>query len=588
MCNKKQYETSHIGKDNDLKKSFFAFRKYFCAFVYKFMLTFFLYMESYFKLYVKIIEINLKMVQHIGIRVTLRVHEVVKYMSFLTKKRTSTATHKISCVAKTMLFLFVLSLSFFNVTHVQAASPPCGCLPGTCAESDCNAAVNSIRNFHDRLRQNTRDEFDDDLEAYQEWLTEDLYEGQVGPAMQSMSSQMAAVAMYYIQAIGMFLDAQTQMETQRLFRELQYEAHQDYVPSDDFCWFGSNVKSLAGSQNKSHYNSLALSQFNLTRQVGSFGMAGADSVMHDYQMRWNQFVDTYCNPRDNNFQRALISGPSSNFSGLRMACDRDGPGGSDDTGAIDRSRFNIDISYTRLIEDPKTLEIDFTDDELEVTRFPEDAIYSTTGPIYEPGNEEDVISMARNLYGHRVPSRLLTDAVLETSIAQKLFLGLRSVIAKRSVAQASFNAIVGLKSSGTTHELGGSTAGVVGTIALAPLQTRRFLGAIVRELMPAVPGATAGNILEYIGYSPSYFSQLEILSKRIYQNPDFYANLYDTPANVSRKKVAMKAIELMVDREIYESQLRREMSISVLLASKLRAVHRQANKGLKVTGNPQD
>ena len=42
----------------------------------------------------------------------------------------------------------------------------------------------------------------------------------------------------------------------------------------------------------------------------------------------------------------------------------------------------------------------------------------------------------------------------------------------------------------------------------------------------------------------------------------------------------MKAIELMVDRAIYESQIRREMGISVLLASKLRAAHRTTNRDL--------
>lgn len=65
-------------------------------------------------------------------------------------------------------------------------------------------------------------------------------------------------------------------------------------------------------------------------------------------------------------------------------------------------------------------------------------------------------------------------------------------------------------------------------------------------------------------------------------NPDFYAHLYDSPANVSRKKVAMKAIELMLDRAIYESQLRKEMSVSVLLASRLRSEHRDANKDIAV------
>lgn len=472
--------------------------------------------------------------------------------------------------------------------------------PDTCARSDCNRAVDLVQQYHDDLRRNTRNEFDDDLAAYQDWLRDDLYNGQVVPAIHDMSTQMAAVAMFYVQAIGAFLDAQTQMDTQRLFRELQYEAHQDYTPSEDFCWFGSNVKSLAGSQNRARYTALALSQISLTRQTGPLGAMGADSVNNDYQARWNQFVGTYCNPRDNNFQRAFITGASSNFTGLRMACDRDGIGGSTDAGGEDRNRFNIDISYTRLIEDPKTLEVNFVDDDddshetLDVVgsvRRPEALLFNASGPIFQPGNEEDVIAMSKNLYGHRAISRSLGSAALSTPAGQKLFLALRGIIAKRSVAQASFNAIVGLKASGTTHELGGSTGGVAGTVALAPLQTRRFLASIVRELMPTDPlvsGIEGGNIFEYIGYSPSYFSQLEILSKRIYQNPDFYANLYDTPANVSRKKVAMKAIELMVDREIYESQLRREMSISVLLASKLRGLHREVNKGVNVSGNPEN
>jgi hypothetical protein len=67
----------------------------------------------------------------------------------------------------------------------------------------------------------------------------------------------------------------------------------------------------------------------------------------------------------------------------------------------------------------------------------------------------------------------------------------------------------------------------------------------------------------------SYYAILEILAKKIYQNPTFFAELYDTPANVTRKSAAMDAIELMLDRAIYESQLRREMAISALLATRI-------------------
>ena len=58
---------------------------------------------------------------------------------------------------------------------------------------------------------------------------------------------------------------------------------------------------------------------------------------------------------------------------------------------------------------------------------------------------------------------------------------------------------------------------------------------------------------------------MEVLTKKVYQKPDFYTNLYDTPANVDRKEVAMQAIGLMQKFDIFKSYLRNEASLSVLL-----------------------
>ncbi len=77
---------------------------------------------------------------------------------------------------------------------------------------------------------------------------------------------------------------------------------------------------------------------------------------------------------------------------------------------------------------------------------------------------------------------------------------------------------------------------------------------------------------------------MEILAKKIYQNPDFFAGLYDSPANVERKSVALKAIKLMLDRAIYESQIRQEMAYSVLLSSRLHSKFKKANKELSSGG----
>lgn len=494
---------------------------------------------------------------------------------------------------RVLLRAFALALLLLTVSVLFVPQPVQACC-FSCAQSDCDQAVDFITQAHDDLRQNTQDEFDDDLEAFENWLIEVMLENEFVPAMADMATQMGAVAMQYTQIVGSFLDAQLQMDTQRVLRKLQFEAHKDYHPSETFCYFGTNVRSLAATETKGRSNAAALSNYALTRQLGNINQSGNANVSGDYQARWTQFVRTYCDPLDNNFQDysgfsgSPLSRPMTDLggdprTGLMLACDHDGSGSGLDIGANDRNRYNRDVDYTRLIDMPRTINLDLTNTTLNVTTLPVAPLY--TGPIFQPGEEEDVIALSRNLYGHRVLSRSLSNTLLNVQTAQRLYLALRSVAAKRGVAQASFNAVVALKASGTTETMTGASAKptvdpLVTPIVLETKQTRRFLGAIMAQLLPADPAITGGNIFDLIGHSPSYYSQLEILAKRLYQNPDFYAQLYDSPANVSRKKVAMKAIELMVDREIYESQIRREMSISVLLSSKLRATHREATRGI--------
>lgn len=471
------------------------------------------------------------------------------------------------------LFALILLVSVGLVLASNPAFASCGCLADTCSSADCSAASNQLDQYHDDIEQNTQDEFDDDLEAFEDWLVEQFFEGEVVPAMADMTTQMNAVAMQQMNIIGAFMDADIQMDTQRLFQQLQAEAHKDYRPSDDFCWFGTNVKSMAHSEVKGNHNALALSAMSLKRQIGNANLNSAAGVEPDLRGRWAQFVNTYCDPKDNNWlvpsalpaQIDNTENPPGSFygqlSGLEYACDRDfdfpGPeanrGGP--KGATNPWRMNIDLDYTRLIEEPRTLDIDFSN----ATRT---------------DDEEDVWALSRNIFGHEILTRDLSRQKVDSENGKKLYLSLRSIAAKRSVAQYSFDSIVGLKTSGTGSNLAAGS------------QSREYLASIIKEIMPtATPDE---EIFEYMGEEPSYYAQLEIMSKKLYQNPDFYANLYDTPANVKRKQVAMQAIELMLDRAIYESQLRKEMVVSVLLSSKIRASQRETNKQVvNATGGQQ-
>lgn len=365
------------------------------------------------------------------------------------------------------------------------------------------------------------------MDQHKDWMTDQFFVKTILPSMQLMSQQMSAVAMHQVMTIGTFFDAEQQLRTQLAFQELQHQAHKDYQPSRDFCTFGTNVRSLAATEESAHYSTLALNARQMGRHLGNKDMAAAGSRTDDKLARWKQFTTTYCDPNDNKKGQGADTG-------LSLAC----PTG----GAEDPARRNIDIDYTRLIDENRTLDVAFRADE------------KIGGSKTVKPDEEDVIALANNLYGHDVLSRQRKGSDFQNIGYQEAYLALRSVAAKRNVAENSYNAIVGLKSSGSSDITGDAA------------KTREFLGAILAEL-----GVPDDEVYKIIGERPSYYAQLEILAKKIYQSPDFFAGLYDKPANVARKSVALKAIELMLDRAIYESQLRQEMATSVLLSSKLSA-----------------
>ena len=346
------------------------------------------------------------------------------------------------------------------------------------------------------------------------------------PSLRNITQQLSSVAVYQVMTIGMMMDAKHQLETQRLFQVLQAEAHKDYQPSEDFCWFGTNVRSLASSEQAAQHNAAALNARQMERHLGTIGTAGAAGRNKDKASRWKQFTQRYCDPQDNGWRQGVENAGLSH----EKICG---------AGAADNHQANIDIDYTRLIEEPRSLDVDFSNADLAE-------------------DERDVMALGNNLYGHDVLSR-----VVDPETSPDVYMALRSVAAKRSVAESSYNAIVGMKSSGATEEA----------------STRQFLAAVLTEL-----GLPDDEALDILGARPSYYAQLEVLAKKIYQNPDFYANLYDKPANVARKSVALKAIELMLDRAIYESELRQEIATSVLLSTRLQDNFETVNQNLPAGG----
>ncbi|HQX26809.1 MAG TPA: hypothetical protein PKX38_02610 [Alphaproteobacteria bacterium] len=418
--------------------------------------------------------------------------------------------------------LFVLALSVVVVSSPRPAHAfsviPCEmCLTGVVEAELEEWVTDYVGGTYWRLSRHMRSE----MVAQKVWMVSIFWEDNVLPALMLMANQLTAVATQQMQIVGAFMDAKQQLETQQALQRIAARTHKEYQTTVGLCEFASAAKSLAHSDRKSEANALMLAQRAQDRQLGAVNTAASLGAHGDLANRIKQYREKFCDPRDNN-------------NGLNFMCDWDqdnvpGP----QIGGGDPVRLNKDIDYKRTIDSPLALDI------FDMVTLP------WRGDLAD--QEEEVFAMASNLYGSEIFIRppnvelrpLTTERI--TNI-QKVYLDMRAVVAKLAVAENSFNAIVGMKTEGSTGSYG-----------------------YLRDLMVEL-GADPGEAMDWLGYNaPSYWAQMEVLTKKIYQNPDFYTNLYDTPTNVERKKVAMQAIGLMQKFDLFKSHLRAESSLSVIL-----------------------
>ncbi len=347
------------------------------------------------------------------------------------------------------------------------------------------------------------------IRRYKDWVINDFFLYFIRPAILGFTQQLTATGMAQVLAVGLMLDAKEQLETQRVIERMTAQAHKDYRPAWELCTFGTAARGLASSERNAQMNAQVLSRLALDRQLGSVNTRASASAALDRNSRLRTFKEQYCDPRDNN-------------NGLASVCLTPANGRED--------RINRDVDFTRTVSMARTLPINFSDTFLH-------------------DNETDLVALGEYLYGHNIPKRL-TTAILKVPGNQDEYLDWRSIVAKRSVAQNSYNSIVGMKTAGNGDLLSNTI----------------YVAAVFKQL--GIPQPEAEYYLAP-GGQPSYYALMEILGQKIYQDDTFYTNLYDTPVNVKRKDVAMQAIGLMVDRDSYHSELRYESMLSVLLEMEL-------------------
>ncbi|MEZ5815340.1 MAG: hypothetical protein R3E13_11580 [Alphaproteobacteria bacterium] len=327
-----------------------------------------------------------------------------------------------------------------------------------------------------------------------------------------MTEQLAAISMQPVQAIGMFFDAKLQLQTQRLHQKLKAEAVKDYHPSNQMCRIGTYVRSLATVEEKAAHDQIALNDILMETQENRYNMSSALGPESYISNRLAQFKELYCDTSDNN-------------GGLEILCD-DGNGAP---GAADQTRVNKDIDYARTVEFPYTLDVDFTNDVIS-------------------DEETDVIALARNLYWTDAFSFVTGETIKERA---EYFQRTRQHMALNNLAHASYTKLISMKAHAPNPPAGEEPGWA-------------HMKSMMREF-----GLSDIDIENMIGENPSYHAQMEIMTKKIYQDPDFYTNLYDKPTNVDRINASLEAIGLMQQRDHYEAALRREMLLSGMLEAEL-------------------
>lgn len=350
----------------------------------------------------------------------------------------------------------------------------------------------------------------------------------IDKALKQVSDDVRNAVAFSIASKGAMLDAQTFLNTNLSLQKLNTTTMQDFTVSDQVCRLGTLSRSLANSQDKARVVHLGLADRMSHRQTLQTGMVSGYTNQQqdiligrsaDKKARFKEYQSTFCNPED-------LSG------GTRDVCQ-----------SPNDAQYNRDINVTRTWDVPLTLDIDFTPDA------------QGQKPTMD---EKNIMALSSNLYANDLSVNISKSdfQMLNNVDAPKVdgqiekILGFRSVEAKRSVANNSFAALTAMKAAGS----GAATD---------------YMRNMLTELGLDQGQPDVDNIelrrLAAMGRQPSYYAQMEFLTRKLYQSPQFYANLMDSPANVERQKAALESISLMQDRDIFESLRRSEALLSTLL-----------------------
>lgn len=354
-----------------------------------------------------------------------------------------------------------------------------------------------------------------------------------------MTAQLYAASAYMYGTIGGFIDGANANQYQLVMKQLEAEAISAYTPGENLCRLGTLTRALAGSEERAFTTAAALRTMMLNREThnNSRTRPYADA---DNMARLHNLATLYCNPGDNDRAPAVCNCDLKNGT-----CDAN-------KGPLDQ-RSNRDLDLVRLFDQRLTMKINFIDDKLTP-------------------DEQDTLGLLDHLSAFRpLPPVSPEQMQLTTSpTVAKIFMEGRSLAASRGVIRSSLATQFGRRAEGTESSMT-FMLNALEELGMTKEEAKRYLRA---EGLGLNRGGSDANEIVY----PSYEAQMEVLTKKLYQNPNFYVNLIDKPANVERIRASLLAIASMQRRDMKETLDRRELLLSQLLEFDLRNAEDMAAK----------
>lgn len=385
-------------------------------------------------------------------------------------------------------------------------------LPTAPAQAQTCCGCGAVTGMHVLTRNTVKMNIENQYELHKNYLKNTWWEQLLKPQLQLYSQQDTQTEIQAQNIRSTFADARNTNAYARTVQRQSAEMTMELMPDETTAQVACGVSDLPAAQQAAAATTTQISDSSAARRLGRSAGTSGIAIASDMRDRFDIFKRYFCNPEG--------------WGGVLSNVCKDAGEAPD-----------LDIQFSAVDADKKPIGIGnrWT---LDLDDNPADR--STTDEVI-------VEAFRTNLFGNQLAARPTRDQFAQTN-TQLAYLNQRGLEAKRNVAEYSFNSYIGEKKKSE----GGKGS-------------KEFLENTLKNLNLG----NADEILERAGENPSYYAIMEVLGKKAYQSPDFYTNLTNLSPQVAQTHASVQAVGLMQMRDVYESLLRSEMILSLIVEMEL-------------------